>query len=367
MKIVVEKTSLLKVLSHIQSIVERKNTIPILSNVLLNAESGALSLTATDMDIEIIDSIDAEIVEAGSTTVPAHTLYDIVRKLEDGSEIRIEQNDSVSISIFSGKSKFNLGCLPSEDFPVMSNEDCDFNFSLSINDLTDLIDKTKFAISTEETRYYLNGVFFHEKEGKLVAVSTDGHRLAKVAIEAPAGSTGMPGVIVPRKTVLEIRKLADEFDGAVNINLSENKIIFSADSIKFTSKLIDGTFPDYERVIPANNYKELTLNPKVFASAVDRVSTIATDKTSAVSLKITKDNVNISVNAPDCGFADDEVAVSYDNDEMEIGFNSKYLIEVAGQVSGNECTFVLNDSASPALIKDTEDENTLYVLMPMRT
>ena len=367
MKIVVEQTSILKVLSHIQSIVERKNTIPILSNVLLNAEDGKLSLTATDMDIEIIDSIDAEIVEAGSTTVPAHTLYDIVRKLEDGSEIRLEQNDAVSLSIFSGKSKFNLGCLPSEDFPVMSSEDCEFNFAVSVNDLTDIIDKTKFAISTEETRYYLNGVFFHEKEGKLIGVSTDGHRLAKMAIEAPEGSVGMPGVIIPRKTVLEIRKLADEFDGAISINMSENKIIFTIDTIKFTSKLIDGTFPDYERVIPSGNDKEMTLNPKVFASAVDRVSTVATDKTSAVTLKITKDNVNISVNAPDCGSADDEVAVSYDDDEIEIGFNSRYLIEVAGQIAGNECTFILNDSASPALVKDAADENALYVLMPMRT
>ncbi|MCT4575491.1 MAG: DNA polymerase III subunit beta, partial [Alphaproteobacteria bacterium] len=273
MKIIVEQSSILRVLSHIQSIVERKNTIPILSNVMIKAENNKLLLTATDMDIEIIESIDAEVIESGATTVPAHTLYDIVRKLQDGSQVTIEQSDDINVLISSGKSNFNLGSLPSDDFPVMSNEESEFNFSISVSDFTKIIDKTKFAISTEETRYYLNGVFFHEKEGNLVAVSTDGHRLAKVEIEAPQGSAGMPGVIIPRKTILEIRKLVDSFDGALNINLSENKIIFTIDSIKFTSKLIDGTFPDYERVIPKGNDKVLTLNPKEFSTTVDRVST----------------------------------------------------------------------------------------------
>jgi len=367
MKIILEQTSIAKLLSHIQGIVERRNTIPILSNVLMRAENNTLYLTATDMDIEIIDSIDAEVIEAGSTTVPAHTLYDIVRKMEGGSDIQIEQNDEVTVSISSGRSKFKLGCLPSEDFPIMSDENSTFNFTITAEELIDIIDKTKFAISTEETRYYLNGIFFHEKEGNLISVSTDGHRLAKLSMPAPEGSKGMPGVIIPRKAVLEIRKLSEEFDGDINIKLSENKIIFSADTVKFTSKLIDGTFPDYEKVIPSGNTKALTLNPKEFAIAVDRVSTVATDKTSAVSLKISRGNVNISVNAPDCGSANDEISVTYEDEALDIGFNSRYLIEVASQIEGPECTMLLSDSASPALIKDLDDENVIYVLMPMRT
>jgi DNA polymerase-3 subunit beta len=241
------------------------------------------------------------------------------------------------------------------------------SFSLLSDNLKNIIDKTKFAISTEETRYYLNGIFIHEKEGKFIAVATDGHRLAKFVIDAPANAKDMAGVIIPRKTVLEVRKLLEETENEVELQFSDNKVVFVFDNIKLTSKLIDGTYPDYEKVIPTNNDKEASFDAKLFANLVDRVSTVASDKTSAVSLHLTKDLMEISINAPDCGSANDELAINYSDDDMQIGFNSRYLIEVASQIEDKDCTFVLSDSASPALIKDAKNPDAVYVLMPMRT
>src|SRR5215208_2113724 len=379
MKLTIERAALLKALSHVQSVVERRTTIPILSNVLLRADSaggaGRLALSATDMDVEIVERVAARIERDGQTTAPAHTLYDIVRKLRDGAQIEIEipggRNEMV---LRSGRSTFTLACLPPEDYPVMSAGELPHRFALTAADLRTLIDRTRFAISTEETRYYLNGIYLHATKSNEVpvvrAVATDGHRLARVELTAPEGAAGMPGIIVPRKTVLELRKLVEEGDDEVQVELGETKIRCAIGQAALTSKLIDGTFPDYERVIPANNDKTLEIACKEFAEAVDRVSTISTERSRAVKLAVERGSLTVSATSPENGAAVEELEARYDNASLEIGFNSRYLLDITEQIDGEYAQFLLFDAGSPTIVRDSASEasgaNALYVLMPMR-
>lgn len=369
MRVTIERSAFLRALNHVQSVVERRNTIPILSNVLLQATGGELKLTATDLDIEIVESVPAMVASPGSATVPAHMLYDIVRKLPDGAQLDLDQGaDAARVNVFAGRSRFSLQALPPEDFPDIATGEFPNSFTISAADLRGLIEKTRFAISTEETRYYLNGIYFHEvAAGNLLrAVATDGHRLAQAQIARPDGAKGMPGVIVPRKTVLEVVKLLEGADGDVEVSLSASKIRFAAGDLVLTSKLIDGTFPDYERVIPRHNDKILEIDARTFAAAVDRVSTISMEKGRAVKLHMSGGKLVLSVNNPDSGSAEEELACSYEADPIDIGFNSRYLLDVAGQVKSDGIVFHLADAGSPTIIKDPGDERALYVLMPMR-
>ena len=368
MKITIERSQLLRALNHVQSVVERRNTIPILSNVLLSADDGVLSLTATDMDLAIVEKVVCAIERGGATTAPAHTLYDIVRKLPDGSQVQLE-TDGDRLQLSAGRSRFTLQTLPTEDFPLMAGGDMAHGFELDASILRSLIDRTRFAISTEETRYYLNGIYLHVIDGEpslLRAVATDGHRLARVEMEMPSEASGMPGVIVPRKTIAELRKLIEDVDGSVAIGLSETKIRFEFGEALMTSKLIDGTFPDYERVIPSGNDKTLTVDCPSFAAAVDRVSTIATEKMRAVKLAIGDGQIVLSATSQDNGMATEEIAVDYAFDAIEIGFNARYLLDIAGQIESNQAEFQMADAASPTIVRDSEDPSALYVLMPMR-
>jgi len=370
MKVTIERSNLLAALNHVHRVVERRNTIPILSNVLMRAEGGDLFLKATDLDVEIVDQAPAMVEQAGSTTVPALMLYDIVRKVPDGGEISLDTSDGSVMTLLAGRARFQLQMLPDADFPDLNAGDLPVSFSIPAADLRRLIDRTQFAISTEETRYYLNGIFFHvHGEGdnaRLRAVATDGHRLAKAEIDAPAGSQGMPDIIVPRKTVGEIQKLLDDPDKTVKVDLSDTKIRVTIDNITLTSKLIDGTFPDYERVIPKGNDKVMTVATGTFKDAVDRVSTISSDRGRAVKLSLSADMLELAVNNPDSGSATDEIAVGYDADPLEIGFNSRYLLDIADQLNTDEAVFRLADPGSPTLVQDKDDPDALYVLMPMR-
>jgi DNA polymerase-3 subunit beta len=371
MRVILERSNLLKSLNHVHRVVERRNTIPILSNVLLNADGASLEMKATDLDLEITEATPAKVEQAGATTVPAHLLYDIVRKLAEGAEVMLRTDeDGNAMTVTSGRSSFRLQCLPQSDFPELSAGSFPHIFRLESTALKGLVDKTQFAISTEETRYYLNGIFLHAHEAggklKLRSVATDGHRLARAEIDAPAGSEGMPGVIIPRKTVSELQKLVDDPDIAVTTELSDTKIRFTVGSVVLTSKLIDGTFPDYQRVIPTGNDKKLTIDRQSFAAAVDRVSTISSERGRAVKLSISEGQLTLAVNNPDSGSATEELAADYASDPIEIGFNARYLLDVAAQLGGGEAEFMLADAGSPTLIRDTNDQNTLYVLMPMR-
>ncbi len=373
MRVTIERSAFLKALNHVQSVVERRNTIPILSNVLVHADKDKVKLTATDLDIEIVETVAAESSRTGAATVPAHMLYDIVRKLPDGAQLELEQGpDAGRVNIKAGRSKFTLQALPPEDFPDLSSGDFGNSFTLGSGDLRRLIEKTRFAISTEETRYYLNGIYLHQAKDHtsgsdvLRAVATDGHRLAQSQIALPEGAGGMPGIIVPRKTVLEVVKLLEGDNTDVQVSLSSSKIRFSAGHLVLTSKLIDGTFPDYERVIPRNHDKVLIADAKAFADAVDRVSTISLEKSRAVKLALSEGKLTLVVNNPDSGSAEEEVAVDYTREPLEIGFNSRYLMDVAGQITAETMRFELQDAGSPTVVRDPKDAQSLYVLMPMR-
>jgi DNA polymerase-3 subunit beta len=371
MKVTVERSELLKSLGHVHRVVERRNTIPILANVLLRADRSKLSLKATDLDVEVTDTIAAEVGPAGSTTVPAHMFFDIVRKLPEGAQIVLESSgDRAALAIRAGRSRFTLQTLPESDFPDLAPGEMTHKFTLKASELKRLIDKTQFAISTEETRYYLNGIYLHAagtaKAATLRAVATDGHRLAQMEIELPKGAEGMPGIIVPRKTVAEVQRLLEDNDADVLTELSPGKIRFTVGDVVLTSKLIDGTFPDYGRVIPANNDKELVVDKKEFEAAVDRVSTVSSERGRAVKLSVTGGKLLLSVTNPDSGSANEELEVEYESDPIDIGFNSRYLLDIAAQIESEAAVLKLADPGSPTLITDKESKGALYVLMPMR-
>ncbi len=368
MKFSIERDTLLKALAHVQSVVERRNTIPILSNVELEAQDGQLRLTATDLDLALVEEVPAKVEQAGGTTVPAHTLHDIVRKLPGGAEISFSLSGE-RLRLSAGRARFQLACLPREDFPAMATGDLPYRFELAASTLKHLIDRTRFAISMEETRYYLNGIYLHVSEDEpalLKAVATDGHRLARAQVPMPEGAAAMPGVIVPRKTVLELRKLVDEYDGAITVALSDTKIRFAFDSAVLTSKLIDGTFPDYERVIPKGNDKRLVVECRAFAESVDRVATISSEKSRSVKLSLEADKLTLSVTSPEHGTATEELPAEYQGEPMEIGFNARYLLDILEQIEGEKVEARLQDATSPTIMRDPEDDSALYVLMPMR-
>jgi DNA polymerase-3 subunit beta len=371
MKLTIERAALLKSLAHVQSVVERRNTIPILSNVMMEAEGGTLSLSATDMDLAVVEKVSADITGAGATTAPAHTLYDIVRKLPEGAQVEFAfGGDGERLALTSGRSRFTLSCLPTEEFPVMTGGDLPHRFALPAGEMRTLIDRTSFAISTEETRYYLNGIYLHVTENEAVpvlrAVATDGHRLARMEMPRPDGAENMSGVIIPRKTVNELRKLIEDTEETVAVALSDTKVRFSFDDVELISKLIDGTFPDYQRVIPEANDKVMEVDRKTFSDAVDRVSTISTEKSRAVKVELNNGSLVLTASSPDDGTATEELEVSYTGDRLEIGFNSRYLLDITKQIEGDNARFVMADSASPTLVRDVADASALYVLMPMR-
>lgn len=371
MKVSIERSDLLQAMNRAQGVVERRNTIPILANVLIEADGDTVSFRATDLDIEIIDKTTAMVEVAGATTVGAHTLHEIVRKLPDGAKVELsDDGQSGRLDVRAGRSHFSLATLPKEDFPVMASSEYSSNFAVAAPVMRRLFDKSKFAISTEETRYYLNGVYMHgaeEDDAKVLrCVATDGHRLARIDAELPEGAGDMPGVIVPRKTVGELRKLLDDDDASIAVSVSETKVRFATPAITLTSKVIDGTFPDYGRVIPANNTRRLEVDAAEFAAAVDRVSTVSSERSRAVKLSLDEDRLVLSVNAPDSGAAEEELAVAYDDGPLEIGFNAKYLLEIASQVDRENAVFMFNSSGDPTLMREGSDTSAVYVVMPMR-
>ena len=370
MKITIDRAALLRALNHVQSAVERRTTIPILSNVLMKAEDGVLTLATTDMDLEINEAVAANVDKSGQTTAPAATLFDIVKKLPEDSSVVLELDASGNqMTVKAGRSNFRLACLPVADFPEIGQGNLPASFAIPANELRNLIDRTKFAMSTEETRYYLNGIYLHAADNDgvevLRAVATDGHRLARFEMPLPDGAAGMPGIIIPRKTVAELRKLVEEAGDAIQVSLSETKIRFQFDHIVLTSKLIDGTFPDYQRVIPKGNDKIVEVNPKAFSRAIDRVSTISDGKSRAVKISLNGKTMTLSANSPESGSATEDLEIN-GNDNMEIGFNARYLLDITQQIEGDGCRLTLADSSSPTISQDAGDASALYVLMPLR-
>ena len=368
MNFTVDRNTPLKPLGHVYSVVERRNTIPILSNVLIETNSSKVSFTATDMDMDIVEETTCIVSSQGKVTLSAHTLYDIIRKLPDGSEVKVELKE-LNVEISAGNSKFILPTLPVDDYPIMTNIEKDHEFDVQSIDLANVIDNTKFAISLEETRYYLNGIFLHVPNSdiqKLRAVATDGHRLAQAEIPLPEGASNMPGIILPRKAVGEIRKLTDSTDGKIKVIISNTKAQFVFPNSILTTKLIDGSFPDYQRVIPKENLNKLVVSNQEFSKAIDRVSTVSLEKSRAVKLSLSNNLLSLNVNSHDLGNASEDLEIDYSYDNIEIGFNSKYLLDITSQIQGKEIQILLSDSASPALITDPDQDGVIFVLMPMR-
>jgi len=375
MKFSVERAILLKALSHAQSVVERRNTIPILANILLDASAdGVLRLTATDMEIAIVEEVPGvQVARPGRTTAPAATLYEIVRKLPDGATVELDhRGGDAPLALRAGKFNTTLQVLPVEDFPSMTEGSLPHQFKLEAAKLRGMIDRTRFAISTEETRYYLNGIYFHvaENDGRKVmrAAATDGHRLARVEEELPEGAAAMPGVIIPRKTINELRKLAEETRDEIELRLSDTKVSFRIGAVSLTSKLIDGTFPDYERVIPRGNDKVMEVAKQAFADAVGRVAAISSERSRPVKLSIGRNHLLVTASSAEQGQAQEELdedVVTYAAAPIEIGFQARYLADITDQV-GDMLRFKFSDGSAPTVVQDAGDEGALYVLMPMR-
>lgn len=373
MKLRADRGTLLRALAHCQSVVERRNTIPILANVLIVVRDERLTLTATDMEIAIVEDVQATTARNGACTVSAATLYEIVRKLPDGADVELDHSGGdAQLTLRSGRYATSLVVLPIEDFPVMTVGSLAHSFSLSSRTMRNLIDRTRFAISTEETRYYLNGIYLHvaELDGSkmLRAVATDGHRLARVEEPLPDGAKSIPSIIIPRKTIVELRKLLDEVSNDIEIALSDTRIQFRIDNILLTSKLIDGTFPDYERVIPRDNDKILRIRKRDFADAIARVAAISSERSRPVKLSLARELLVISASSPDQGTATEELdgnSVRYEATPLEIGFQARYLTDITDQIS-EEVEFHFADGSAPTIVRDAHDPTALYVLMPMR-
>ena len=374
MKLQLSKSNFVKSLSFVQNIVESKATIPILANVLLEAKQGRLNLSATDMDITIFDKIKINNIESeGSTSVPAQILYNVIKELPDDHPIDLsyDQNNK-KLHLMSSKSKFVFSCLSTDEFPISSTETFKISFNLEADILKEIIDKTYFASSNEETRYYLNGLYIHtaslNNKNYLRVVATDGHRLAQYQISSPPTiNKNNFGVIVPKKLIFELRKLIDEVKENVKIDLSERKIRFSFNETIIVSKLIDGKFPDYEKVIPKNASNTFSINRKKFLESINRISTISSEKSKAIKLNLNKNKITISANnVEEGGSGAEEINIKYNGPSLDIGFNSGYLKEIINQFTLEEITILFSDSTAPTIIKEDSKSGTLYVLMPMR-
>ena len=370
MKFKVKKAIIFKCISHLQGIVDKKNTLPILSNILIEASDNNLTLSSTDMDISIVEKISCNVLEDGATTINSQIFYDIVRKLDDDCEIEIITNDGKLLTLRANGSRFSLASLPKEDFPIIDKSNEGTKIKINSQILFKLIEKTKFAISNEETRYFLNGLYFniHNDNNKSIVtlVGTDGHRLAKFSHEIDQNVSQILGVIIPKKTIYELSKLLSDLNEDINIIVDTNKVIFLIDNLVFVSKLIDGSFPDYKRVIPEENKNLIEVNRENLLSAVDRVSTIANEKSPVIKFKLLKDIINLNTINTENSTATEDLKLNYDGDEFEIGFNSKYIMDIVNNLQDDLITIKLNDSSSPITAEEKSNPDLVYVLMPMR-
>ncbi len=370
MKFKISRSIFFKTLSHLQGIVDKKNSLPILANILIEANDNKLILSSTDMDISIIEKIPCNVTENGSTTINSQILYDIVRKIDDSSEIEIISNSGKLLTLRSEGSRFSLACLPKEDYPLIEKDNTGTDISLNSKILFKLIDKTKFAISNEETRYFLNGLYFNvtnENNKNIVTlVGTDGHRLAKFSHEIEGKIVQVSGVIIPKKTIYELSKLLSEVESNIDISISSNKIVFKLGDIIFISKLIDGSFPDYKRVIPNDNTNILKINRDKLFSAVDRVSTIANEKSPVIKFKLLKNVLNLNTINNESSTASEDLITNYIGEDIEIGFNSKYIMDIVNNLEDEEISIILKDNSSPIIAQENSNTNLVYVLMPMR-
>ena len=369
MQFVVKRDTLLKSLNFVQGIVEKKNTLPILSNVLLQLKDRKLFIVATDLDIIFYDEIsDIQTIKEGSTTTSAAVLFDILRKISSNSELKFELKSENKLSLKSDNADFNLLCLPTDNFPTFSDEFEGKEILVDSNKFLKLLNKTKISISNDDTRHYLNGVYLHITEGNgrnfLTGVATDSHRLSSSSLEIE--NSDFNSLILPRKTVFQLCSLLSETNEKLSMQTSDNKIKFTVGKIKLISKVIDGKFPDYKKVVPTSNDKTLVVSSRDFISSIERVASVSLDRKEGVKLSINKDNVQLSVNSANSGDGNEKINAEFSSGNLNISFNSKYLIDIASEIADKNLKINLKDSVSPVLIEDNSDKNSYYVIMPMK-
>jgi DNA polymerase III subunit beta len=369
MKFNVNQQDLQQALSYCQGVIEKRSTLPILSNVLLDASNSKLTITATDLDLIFVHQIkNIEVIEEGKTTTTSSIMYDIIRKFSSGKKINLSLSDSSKLQLESEKSIFNLNCISPSEFPLTDENFNDNEFTINSKSLLKLLNKCKFSVSNDETRHYLSGVYFHQTEVEnknyLTAVATDSHRMSISKIRLDQKISFEP-IILPKKTIFQLVSLLDSYDGDVKISNVKSKIKFELNNSILISKLIDGKFPNYIQVIPKNNQKKLEIDLKLFLASVDRVASVSLDKKDGVKFSLTKDALNLTVNNTNSGDGNETLSVKFEHD-LEISFNSRYLIDVASQLDGEKIEILFNDTGSPALIKDPGDFDSIYVVMPMK-
>ena len=370
MEFTVDRDIFLKTLSHANGIIEKKSTLPILSNVLIEAKNSKIKITATDLDIIYFEEISAEEIKAeGTTTTSSSILYDVLRKLQTGSKVEFSLINSNKLKLISGNSKFNLLCLPPDNFPLSDENIEQKGFEISSNKLLKLLNKTKISISNDETRHYLNGIYLHktrlENKSFLCGVATDSHRLSSSSLEIDS-STNIESVILPKKTIFQLISLLEQDSSVIKISINKSKIKFEMSNYVLISKVIDGRFPDYNKVIPKSNDKTLKIKLNDFKNSIERVTTVSSDRSEGLKMNITKDAVQLSVNSPNSGDGTENVKAEFNSGDLNISFNSRYLIDIASQIENESISLNLKDAGSPVLIKDFSDKNSFYVVMPMK-
>ena len=370
MHFVVKRDTLLKSLNFVQGVVEKKNTLPILSNVLIQLKEKKLSIIATDLDIIFYDEIkDVKVINEGSTTTSAAILYDILRKISSNAELNFDLKSENKLSLKVDNSDFNLLCLPTDNFPTFPDQFSEDEVKIDNKKFLRLLNKTRISISNDDTRHYLNGVYLHvtEAEGRnfLTGVATDSHRLSSSSLEVQE-NLQFSSLILPRKTVFQLCSLLSDTSETLSIQTSENKIKFLLGNIKLVSKVIDGKFPDYKKVVPTKNDKQLIVSTKDFISSIERVASVSLDRKEGVKLTINKNNVQLSVNSANSGEGNEKIKAEFNSDNLNISFNSKYLVDIASEIESENLKINLKDSVSPVLIEDASDTNSYYVIMPMK-
>ncbi len=376
MKIIVERSNLLKALEYVDGVVEKRHAIPILANIKVEAlGNSTITLTATDLDLAITAQVSAQVLQSGTTTIPARSLYEITRRLADGASMTLFVNTEVDadlISIEAGEARFTLPCLNANEFPNFDEGATPHTFAINADILRVLFTKTRHAIASEEARYYLNGVYFHPAEANgmavLRAVATDGHRLARTDTALPTGADGMPAVIIPKKTVYELIKLLEDAVGDVSVSLSNNRIVATIGEYRLASKLIEGKYPDYTQVLPSNNDKFLEISPRELARSIDLVISISPDKTRAVKLNLGSANVTIAssseLNSGTTGVQ--KIEANYNADPLSVGFNAKYILDSLAVIEGDSVQFSFSSNVGAVLARDVNDPNSEFLLMPLQ-
>ena len=370
MEFTIERDVLLKSLGHTNGIVEKKTTLPILSNILIEAKNSKVKITATDLDIIYFEEIlPKEIKKEGSTTTSASTLYDILRRLKPNSNVELSLLNKNKLKLVSGNSKFNLLCLPSDNFPLIEKDIEQKKFEVTPQKLLRLLNKTKISISNDETRHYLNGIYLHkaklENKSFLCGVSTDSHRLSSSSLEIDS-DINIESIILPKKTIFQLISLLEQTNKPVKISSNKSKIKFEMDIGILISKVIDGRFPDYNKVVPKDNNKILEIKLNEFKNSIERVTTVSSDRKEALKMSLTKNSVQLSVNSPNSGEGTEVINAKFNSDDLNISFNSRYLMDIASQIENEMIVINLKDPGSPVLIRDFSDKNSFHVIMPMK-